>query len=555
MAVDPRRRRLLVAGSVAAALGGSALWLRDDATRKPLEPISGEPPAAAARLAAAGMLDIVDAAQPFTISARLIEHTLAPEHQVHMLAYEVEQAGRTYLNPVLRIRKGEVLTAKFWNQLDETSIVHWHGLTVDANNDGNPHYAVRGGAIYDYRIAIRNRAATCWYHPHPHGGTANQVYQGLASFLIVGDPDDDALTRALDLEPGASDIPLLIQDRRLDRSGRFVRAAGATEQFLGHLGAEPMVNYLRRPVFDVTPRLYRLRLLNGSSARIYRVAFVHGDRPVRFEVIGADGGLLDSPIPAGESFLAPGERLDVLVDFRGLAAETEVVLRSLGFDAMQASLGALCRTTPPAAMPAHVQHADARPAIATTTEPPIDALPDGSPIDLMTFRVRAGPRYDRAVPRRLASAPGIDTRGAAERIFTLDHRNMQWRINGVRFDMVKTQLNVALGATEIWEFRNPPDGMPHPMHFHGFAFRALARIGSPPAVRRLALDQRGLAAAETGWKDTVLVWPGERVRVALEFKHDFPGEQVYMLHCHNLEHEDQGMMLNVRIVPPGSKRI
>jgi FtsP/CotA-like multicopper oxidase with cupredoxin domain len=62
--------------------------------------------------------------------------------------------------------------ADFWNALDETSIIHWHGLRVDANNDGNPHYAVEPGEIYNYRIGLVNRAATCWYHPHPHGLSA-----------------------------------------------------------------------------------------------------------------------------------------------------------------------------------------------------------------------------------------------------------------------------------------------------------------------------------------------------------------------------------------------
>jgi suppressor of ftsI/bilirubin oxidase len=172
----------------------------------------------------------------------------------------------------------------------------------------------------------------------------------------------------------------------------------------------------------------------------------------------------------------------------------------------------------------------------------------------MVIRMHDGPRFLAGIPTQLSTPPVVDSRHAATRTFDLDHHDMQWRINGVRFDMVETQLNVALGSTEIWEFRNPPMGMPHPMHLHGFAFKPLARIDSPAQVKRLAVDKSGLAAAETGLKDTILVWPGERVRVAVKFDHDFPGEQVYMLHCHNLEHEDQGMMLNVRIVRDAAHR-
>jgi suppressor of ftsI/bilirubin oxidase len=150
--------------------------------------------------------------------------------------------------------------------------------------------------------------------------------------------------------------------------------------------------------------------------------------------------------------------------------------------------------------------------------------------------------------------PEIAIRGARTRDFLLDHDRLRWSINGVRFDMLKTQLAVERDSTEVWIFRSPPNGMPHPVHLHGFPFRMLDRRASPEQVRRLAVGKHGLSAAETGWKDTFMLWPGERVRIAVDFTHDYPGEQVYMLHCHNLEHEDQGMMLNVRIVPPRSSR-
>jgi suppressor of ftsI/bilirubin oxidase len=316
-----------------------------------------------------------------------------------------------------------------------------------------------------------------------------------------------------------------------------------------------MVNYCRSAVLEAAPRIYRLRLLNGSGARIMRLAFMLEERAYPFKVIGADGGLLERALSADESFLAPGERLDVLLDLRGLAPDTTLTLRSLGFDAMNAGLAQLCVSAPaPAPMPGHAAHVSSRKQPGPAAQGEQAPLADGAPFDLLSIRLIAGPVYRREVPSVLAKMPEIDSRTAKRRTFDLDHQKMQWRINGVRFDMLGTQLSVERGSIEVWEFRNPPGGMAHPVHFHGFPFRALERKGSPEAVRRIAIDQHGLSAAETGWKDTVLVWPGERVRVALDFSHDYPGEQVYMLHCHNLEHEDQGMMLNVRIVPPGSRR-
>ena len=89
--------------------------------------------------------------------------------------------------------------------------------------------------------------------------------------------------------------------------------------------------------------------------------------------------------------------------------------------------------------------------------------------------------------------------------------------------------------------------MPHPMHLHRFQFQVLERRASPDQVARLSSDARGRTPQDLGWSDTVLVWPGETVRIAVDFSHDFVGDQMYMFHCHNLEHEDQGMMMNVKV--------
>jgi len=113
--------------------------------------------------------------------------------------------------------------------------------------------------------------------------------------------------------------------------------------------------------------------------------------------------------------------------------------------------------------------------------------------------------------------------------------------------MTDTAFSVKRGAREIWEFGNAKPAMPHPIHVHGFQYRVLERRGSPEHVRRLAMNDRGLPAAELGWKDSVLLWPGETIRLIMDFTHPFPGDQVYMLQCHNLEHETHGMMVNFRV--------
>ena len=120
-------------------------------------------------------------------------------------------------------------------------------------------------------------------------------------------------------------------------------------------------------------------------------------------------------------------------------------------------------------------------------------------------------------------------------------------MNGKTFQMSEVVATVSRNDVEIWELQNESQGMPHPMHIHGFVFQVLSRQASPKQQAELAVDRFGRAASDLGWKDTVLVWPGESVRLAIDFKHPHAGAQTFMFHCHNLEHEDKGMMVNFRV--------
>jgi FtsP/CotA-like multicopper oxidase with cupredoxin domain len=129
---------------------------------------------------------------------------------------------------------------------------------------------------------------------------------------------------------------------------------------------------------------------------------------------------------------------------------------------------------------------------------------------------------------------------------------MRWLINGMTYELEEYPIEVRRGDVEVWEFRNDEKSMPHPMHVHGFDVRVLDWVGSPKQVSRISVDVEGRVATDLGRKDTVTVWPGETVRVAVDFSHEHEGEQLYLFHCHVLEHEDEGMMLNFRVVPRGA---
>jgi suppressor of ftsI/bilirubin oxidase len=481
-----------------------------------------------------GLYGVVDVTGSLTIVAKPVQHALLPGKAASLLAYEVEHHGKVLLNPVFRTRTGTAVQARFWNALTDPSIIHWHGLKVDSNNDGHPHYAVPGGAIYDYRYTIANRAAMYWYHPHPHHLTGQQVHRGLAGLFLVEDDEELALQRVLDLQLGVTDIPLVLQDRRFDEHGQLAFAPAADERFHGFYGGEVLVNLTSKPHFDTAARIHRFRILNGSNARVYRIVFRHGEHLLDYKVIGTDGGLIDRARSVKEAFLAPGERLDILLDLGVIPLGESVTLASLAFDPMHNEAGGKS----PAGHDSHAGHGAMHPGYAS----------DGAALDLLRIRVARRSTHDIAVPQtlsRIEQPAGVESRA---RVITLDRARMSWRINGASYDHGATPIVVKRGATEVWEVRNAARGMPHPMHIHGFQFRVLSRNGSPQQVQRIATEPGGLCAADLGWKDTVLAWPGETVRIVTDFSHPFPGDQVYMVHCHNLEHEDGGMMLNLKVV-------
>jgi suppressor of ftsI/bilirubin oxidase len=173
--------------------------------------------------------------------------------------------------------------------------------------------------------------------------------------------------------------------------------------------------------------------------------------------------------------------------------------------------------------------------------------PEGSPRRLLTLQVRESARWRGNIPARLSTLTAPAIGDVRQRAFRLGFAKGSWRINDRVFAMDETPIEVARDATEVWLLRNYHASMPHAMHLHGFQFRVLERETSPGALERLAVDDRGRIATDLGWKDTVLIWPGESVRIAIDFRHPFPGTQTYMFHCHNLEHEDGGMMLRMKV--------
>lgn len=432
------------------------------------------------------------------------------------------------LGPVIRIHRGMRVRIHFINELPQPSVVHWHGLLVPEAADGHPRYAVGPGGRYVYEFEMINRAGTYWFHPHPHGMTGSQVYAGLTGMLIVTDDEE----RALKLPDGNRDVGLVIQDRSFTRNNQLQYLSqgggmmGMMGGMMGFLGDRIHVN--GRPNFTLAAerKPYRLRLLNGSNSRIYKLAWSDGS-PVT--VIGTDGGLLAAPVSRPYVTLAPSERVEVWVDFSTRAAGDEIGLVSLPF-AASAGGGMMGGGMMGGSAPAQ-----------------------GSAFPILKVRMGQGAAVSDPLPKKLTNIPALRPEQAHNlnnpRPIRVTASGMRWSLNGRMFEMegVTSDEIVRFGSTEVWEFINEASmgmmgSMPHPLHVHGVQFRVIDRRVHPSAMAAWRSVSEGYV--DEGWKDTALVMPGERVRVLMRFE-SFPG--LFLYHCHNLEHEDMGMMRNFLI--------
>ncbi len=223
----------------------------------------------------------------------------------------VRTAGfnQDYLGPTLSVQNG-ALAAEVLNTLDEPISTHWHGLLVSGKHDGSPHLAVAPGATWNPEMTIAQEPATVWYHSHIHERTAEQVYFGLAGVIHVTDGRDEQ--RGLPSEYGVDDLTLVLQDRRFDASGRMVYEPSMMDVMHGFAGNRMLINGQAKATAVVPKGTVRLRLLNGSNARIYKL-FFNDNRPMH--LVATDGGFLPAPDALESLQLAPGERSEILVDF------------------------------------------------------------------------------------------------------------------------------------------------------------------------------------------------------------------------------------------------
>ncbi|MFF2747429.1 multicopper oxidase family protein [Kitasatospora sp. NPDC058048] len=442
--------------------------------------------------------------------------------------------GGTFPGPTVEARRGRPVTVTHRNELPVPTVVHLHGGHTPADSDGYPTDLVlpagwpetphvmpgmqdahgmpgTGGAMTDPRAVTSRRTrdytfpndqrpTLLWYHDHRMDFTAPALWRGLAGLHIVRDDAEDALG----LPAGPREIPLMITDRAFAADGALTYPSldptlrerpGVTEPHLaGVLGDVVLVNGAPWPVHETDAARHRLRLLNASNARHYEIeARTEDGRRLDLVQVGADQGLLATPVTHRSLPLAPAERHDLVVDFAA------------------APVGSLVRL--------------------------VNRLGTGRTRDIMAFRITRRPAADdsRIPPVLSTDLPDWNRQDAVRtRDFAFRAGRMNgghgWLIGGRPFDPARTDVTVPLGDTEIWRLIAD---VHHPVHLHLVGFRILTRGGKPPLPH------------DAGLKDTVSLRPGESAEIITRFD-GYRGR--YLFHCHNAEHEDMGMMANLEVV-------
>jgi FtsP/CotA-like multicopper oxidase with cupredoxin domain len=395
-----------------------------------------------------------------------------------------------YLGPTLRATDGDPVRIQVTNHLGETTTVHWHGMHLPAAMDGGPHQTIDDNSTWSPEFTIRQPAATLWYHPHMLGETLRQVGMGLAGLFIL----DDANGANVDLprDYGVDDIPLILQATGFGADGQF-RLNGGGGGGRGGGQTTTLVNGAISPAVNTPSSRLRLRLLNASSQQFYNLGFAGGET---FHQVASDGGLLTSPVQLTRLQLAPGERAEIVVDVNpGGAMALQGFGGNGGRGGVNFATGSVLTINPAESVPA--------PA---------------------------------ALPAQLAVIDRLSPASAAQsRDFVLGGNDNNPTINGqamtsmaAMMDMANT-LQVKLGDVEIWNLINRSNDT-LAFHVHDVQYQILDRDGGAPA------------ANEAGLKDTVVVRPGEAVRIIMRFTDYADPMTAYMYHCHLLNHEDNGMM-------------
>lgn len=381
----------------------------------------------------------------YTVEARTGETQFLPGKKTKTFGYNANYLGKTIV-----FENGKNIHINLKNSLPILTTFHWHGLNVSGPIiDGGCHAPVYPGETNHIDFTVDQPAATLWLHAHPCPATAQEVWKGLATVVLIKDKIADQLP--IPKEYGIDDIPLILQDRNFHEDNQFNYRKDYDPD--GTLGTVPLINGTINPYFEVKTQKVRFRILNGSNRREWRL---HFSDDLTFAQIGSDGGLLEEPVFMKKLMITCAERDEVVVDFGNYQPGDQVILYS--------------DKTPILTLKIHNFKKDS------------DNLPDHL-VDIVDHPVTENTKIHEVL------MSGMDETVA---------------INGKKFNMQRIDDRQQVGNTEYWDITNNNEvdgGMIHPYHMHGTLFKVVSRNGKAPYPNELGL------------KDTISVNPNETVRI------------------------------------------
>ncbi|MEY4174926.1 MAG: hypothetical protein RI900_2091 [Actinomycetota bacterium] len=437
----------------------------------------------------------------YRMEMRAVQADVIPGYKTVLFGYNGSVPG-----PTINAWTGRQTVVRHINSLPSVhptlgyvpwTAVHLHGSASLPQYDGYASDITYPGEYKDYHYPNHQQARTMWYHDHGLHHTAENAYHGLAGMYLLRDAEEQALP----LPKGEYDVPLLITDAMFATDGNLLFSL---DDHSGHWGDVIMVNGRPWPVMKVQRRKYRFRVCVASLSRSFHFSF---SNRMTYQVIGTDGGLMPAPVTVSGHRQSSGERYEIVVDFSKVPVGSRVVLGN---------------TSPK----------NNRDYTHTNK--------------VMAFDV-VGDRFstvDNSVPpvlSRRTEVMGLQpSQSVATRTIDLVRTGGEWTVNKNTWRTVidsgytHVEASPRLHSTEIWDLRNSSGGWFHPTHIHLVDFKILSRNGRPPHPWEL------------GPKDTVYLGENETVRVLMRFDH--VGK--YMIHCHNLLHEDHDMMSQFEVVSP-----
>ena len=410
----------------------------------------------------------------------------------------------TVPGPTIKATRGRPIVARFVNNLpaqhptlqyEPYTSVHLHGSASLPQFDGYTSDITRPGQYKDYRYPNWQTGRTLWYHDHGVHHTAENVYHGLAGLYLMGDP----LEQSLPLPKGFYDLPIVLSDQMFNGDGSLLFSLHDES---GMWGDVITVNGVPWPYLKVQRRKYRFRILCASVSRSYNLRLSSGGP---MTIVATDGGLMPKPVTVPNFRMSSAERYEVVIDFSEYEVGERIQLKNASPDNND-----------------NYTHTNS----------------------VMQFRV-VGNHPDPAnneIPDLLDPACAVmqlrPATAVATRYFRFERGDSQFQINGTTWqDVVDSgyslvQATPKFGTTEIWELENKSGGWFHPVHIHLVDFKILDRNGQPPKPW------------ERGPKDVVYLGENEKVRIIVRFD---GGRGKYMMHCHNLIHEDHDMMAQFEV--------